>query len=209
MAKKPGFYPTNMTPSLKKIENDINSIQSSIGGAHAELINFAQLTIQKEGFLNGRNSELHGGKFPEYKQVAGANRSNKKGNKTFHSLKVVDRGGSLPSLFTQLNFSKAPLSSKTLFKAKNKGVLVKINKEGNNIITSYKFIGKWEKIIGIRENGNRKEVISTIKNGRVKNTRKGQRRIVFNGLGKALRRWKKINKFYLDNNIEKRNKVKF
>jgi len=208
MAKKSGFKFVNMKPSLKKIEKDINSIQSSIGGAHAEIINLAQIVIQREGFLNGRNTKISSGKRPQYAPTSGANLTRKKGGKpTFHKTKLVDRGGSLPNIFKELNFSKGPLGSKTLYSAKNEGVSVRIIKTNRQIKAIYSLEGKYDRIFGIFENGSKKERI-TSPNGRVKNVRKGQKRIVRQGLGKALRRWNKINKFYLERTLKERSLAK-
>lgn len=208
MAKKSGFKFVNMKPSLKKIENDINSIQSSIGGAHAEIINLAQIVIKREGFLNGVNSRISSGKRPQYAPVPGANLTRKRGgDPTFHKSKLVDRGGSLPNIFQELNFSKGPLGSSTLYSASNEGIDVRIIKTNRQIKAIYSLKGKYERIFGIFENGGKKEKI-TSPNGKVKNIRRGQKRIVRQGLGKALRRWSKINKFYLDRTLKERSLAK-
>ena len=112
MAKKKPFQFVNMKKSLKKIENDISSIDNAIGGAHAEIINLAQVIIKREGFLEGKNSQIIGRKGGKiYKEVSGANRTRKNGDggNVFHKSKLVDRGGGLPGLFEELNFSRGPL----------------------------------------------------------------------------------------------------
>lgn len=206
--KKTGFEFVNMKPSLKKIEKDIQEIQSSIGGAHAEIINLAQKVIQREGFLEGKNSVVNKtAKRPQYRNVPGANRASKKGVNTFHKSKLVDRGGNLPSIFTQLNFTRSPFGSKNLFTAANEGVEVRIYKDRGRIKAVYSLRGKYDRIFGIFDNGSKKEVIRTAK-GKTKNVRRGQRRIIRQGLGKALRRWDKLNKFYVEKAIKARNLAK-
>jgi len=206
--KKSGFEFVNMKPSLKKIERDIQEIQSSVGGAHAEIINLAQKIIQREGFLDGKSSVVNkAAKRPQYREVGGANRASKKGVNTFHKSKIVDRGGDLPGIFTELNFAKAPLTSKTLYTAQNKGIEVKIFKDNRRIKAVYTLKGKYDKIFGIFDNGSKKEVIRTAK-GKTKNVRSGQRRVIRQGLGKALRRWDKLNKFYVEKAIKARNLAK-
>ncbi len=102
--KKKPFQFVNMKPSLKKIENDISSIDSSIGGAHAEIINLAQIAIQRECFIDARNSVIRGSKGGKiYKPVAGATlgrKNSSNGEKLFHKTKLMDRSGSLPPIFS-------------------------------------------------------------------------------------------------------------
>lgn len=205
--KKQGFHFVNMKPSLKKIEKDIQEIDNSIGGAHAEIINLAQKIIQRDGFLEAKGTIIKSGKRPQYGETPGANRKSKRGVNAFHDKKIADRSGTLPELFGELNFSKASLSSKNLYTASNKGVDVRIFKQNRKILAVYAITGKYEKVFGVFENGIKKEKITT-PSGRVKNVRRGQRRIVRQGLGKALRRWKKINNFYLERTLKERNLAK-
>ncbi len=205
--KKSGFHFVNMKPSLKKIEKDIQAIDNSIGGAHSEIINLAQQIIQRDGFLEAKGTIKNGKKRGQYGDTPGANRKSKKGIDAFHDKKIADRSGQLPGLFSELSFSKAPLSSKNLFTASNKGIDVRIFKQNKKILAVYAITGKYEKIFGIFENGSKKEKIVS-SSGKVKNVRRGQRRIVRQGLGKALRRWKKINNFYLQRTLKQRNLVK-
>jgi hypothetical protein len=207
--KKTGFEFVNMKPSLKKIERDIQEIQNSVGGAHAEIINLAQKLIQREGFLDGKTSIINGdSSAPQYTDVSGANRKSKKGANTFHSTKIVERKNSqLKTIFKELNFSKSPIGSKNLYTASNEGIDVRIFKDRRRIKAVYSLKGKYDKIFGVFDGGSKKEKITDSK-GKTKNVRRGQRRVIRQGLGKALRRWDKINKFYLEKTIKARNLAK-
>lgn len=208
MAKKSGFKFVNMKPSLKKIEKDIQAIDNSIGGAHAEIINLAQQIIQREGFLDAKGTILNkGGKRPQYGKTPGANRASKKGVLAFHKSKIADRSGTLPQIFGELQFAKAPITSKNIFTASNEGIDVRIYKTGRQYKAVYSLKGKYDKIFGIFDNGGKRERI-TGPNGKAKNIRRGQRRVIRQGLGKALRRWDKINKFYLERTLKERNLAK-
>jgi len=165
--------------------------------------------IQREGFLDGKTSIINGdSSAPQYTDVSGANRKSKKGANTFHSTKIVERKNSqLKTIFKELNFSKSPIGSKNLYTASNEGIDVRIFKDRRRIKAVYSLKGKYDKIFGVFDGGSKKEKITDSK-GKTKNVRRGQRRVIRQGLGKALRRWDKINKFYLEKTIKARNLAK-
>lgn len=208
--KKNGFTFVNMKPSLKKIEKDIQEIQSASGRAMYDVINLGQKIIQREKFIDGKSSTIdvttRNGKTRRiYKEAPGANKLNKNNKRVFHKTKIVDRGGDLPRLFNQLNFKKFPGTSTTLYAAQNQGVFVKIIKDGKRIIAKYQLKGKYDRIFGIFHNGSRVERM--VVNGKEVIKRDGTRPIIRLGLKTALRRWKNLSKFYVERAIKSRNKA--
>lgn len=194
----------------KKTALALQEIDQSIGGAHAEVINFAQHLIQTEGFIDGtsQTEKARGGSTLIYKAVPGGNRSRRKGKQenVFHKTKIVERqNNSLRGIFTKLSFKKHSGLGKNLYSAQNHGVKVEIRKSGNKYLTIYSLLGKFDKIFFNLQHGGKKIVLKK-PGGEEKNVKLGQRQVIKSGLGKALRRWQALNKFYLSKGIKEANK---
>ena len=94
-----------------------------------------------------------------------------------------------------------------MFKARNKGVEAEITKSKNSVVVSYRFHGKYDKVFGIFEGGQRTIKVESI-NGKSKNQRVGQKKIVTNGFRRAVRKWQKLNTFRIEEALRARNLAK-
>lgn len=212
MPQKKPFQFVNMKPSLKKIEKDIHEIGQAVGIAQADMVNLAHVIIPREHIINGvpYTERTKKGQL-QYKAVPGANRArkpqkNKKENpKVFHKSKLIERSGnSMSAIFNKLNFKKFGIGSNKIAEAQDGDIKVSIFKRSGKIMTVYSMTGEMGRKFGILDGGSKTERITDSK-GNIKNVKGGQRRVVRQGLSKALRRWDKLNKFYIERAIKKRN----
>lgn len=203
MAKAKSGFILKTPLAVKKIEKDIDAFQFSVGHAGADLANIVQLEIRNKGFLPAIGTTVNKGRSKQYKRTAGANLASKKNEELrFHKSKIVNRNDTLPQIFEELKFKKHGFG-KLMYSASNDGIDVKITREKKNIIINYAFKGKYDKIFGQFEGGRKTIQVKSI-SGRVRNKRIGHKRIVSSGFRRAVRRWKKLNNFRIEQALKKR-----
>lgn len=205
----------NIPANIRKIDEDLSEITSTIGEVTAELVNVAFLDAQKRRILDGVGKSIG----DKYLDVNGANISsrNQPGRKTFHKTKVVTRDGSIPKAFNQVQFTmNKNKNSKTIATGTNGVAKVKIENIGpKDAPTKQIATITWDGKIGdslrnLHFGSSSGPSVEVIKDDKPlpKRYRRGQRKIARGALATALSRWKALVKAKLNGTLDKRNKVK-